>query len=304
METKMNNFKYDYPKLPLIIIFFAGIPYAIVIKSQTLYKFQDLGSANMILVTVLFFWCFLYWAFVDSTFNLINIFRNKWKFLQKIKLVPDILPKNIFLEDIQNEYNRVQNFDFKANVSNYIDFKRENIETIETKPIIYNEKNKDYLIVKSSINNSFSSLIKPKLLNHINELTTKIESKTDKNKLEYFLAYSCITFCNHFEEKEIKELLNYVTIYAAGNQLSIEINKLDSKKSLQLLDFQHFGWNIANHFGHPKKNVYDWLINVFTGLQSYNVKTISSKLKENPKKGSITIQEDIYKYLEDIKTII
>ena len=105
MEIKMNNYKYDYPKLPLIIIFFAGIPYAIVIKSQTLYKFQDLGSANMILVTVLFFWCFLYWAFVDSTFNLITIFRNKIKFFQQDKSamkIKDTLRDHSQISSVEN----------------------------------------------------------------------------------------------------------------------------------------------------------------------------------------------------------
>jgi len=260
MEIKMNNFKYDYPKLPLIIIFFAGIPYAIVIKSQTLYKFQDLGSANMILVTVLFFWCFLYWAFVDSTFNLITIFKNKIKFFQQDKSA-------IKIKNTLRDYSQISSV--------------ENIVKEDKLPIL-NEVETEITHLK----------ISEKMVEDVMKKQKSSNLLKEKQILDCFLVYTKITMEPYTKPEELEKLEAYIRTYSENKQIE-SFDFLIETEGLENDDLINFGYNMVNHFDYTtlKKFVLP-LIGMFKNLNGLEEDYIRGKLyyKESNKKNKIIFE--------------
>lgn len=270
MEIKMNNFKYDYPKLPLIIIFFAGIPYAIVIKSQTLYKFQDLGSANMILVTVLFFWCFLYWAFVDSTFNLITIFKNKIKFFQQDKSA-------IKIKNTLRDYSQISSV--------------ENIVKEDKLPIL-NEVETEITHLK----------ISEKMVEDVMKKQKSSNLLKEKQILDCFLVYTKITMEPYTKPEELEKLEAYIRTYSENKQIE-SFDFLIETEGLENDDLINFGYNMVNHFDYTtlKKFVLP-LIGMFKNLNGLEEDYIRGKLyyKESNKKNKIICIKNISQYLDEL----
>ena len=270
MEIKMNNFKYDYPKLPLIIIFFAGIPYAIVIKSQTLYKFQDLGSANMILVTVLFFWCFLYWAFVDSTFNLITIFKNKIKFFQQDKSA-------IKIKNTLRDYSQISSV--------------ENIVKEDKLPIL-NEVETEITHLK----------ISEKMVEDVMKKQKSSNLLKEKQILDCFLVYTKITMEPYTKPEELEKLEAYIRTYSENKQIE-SFDFLIETEGLENDDLINFGYNMVNHFDYTtlKKFVLP-LIGMFKNLNGLEEDYIRGKLyyKVSNKKNKIICIKNISQYLDEL----
>ena len=270
MEIKMNNYKYDYPKLPLIIIFFAGIPYAIVIKSQTLYKFQDLGSANMILVTVLFFWCFLYWAFVDSTFNLITIFKNKIKFFQQDKSA-------IKIKNTLRDYSQISSV--------------ENIVKEDKLPIL-NEVETEITHLK----------ISEKMVEDVMKKQKSSNLLKEKQILDCFLVYTKITMEPYTKPEELEKLEAYIRTYSENKQIE-SFDFLIETEGLENDDLINFGYNMVNHFDYTtlKKFVLP-LIGMFKNLNGLEEDYIRGKLyyKVSNKKNKIICIKNISQYLDEL----
>ena len=271
MEIKMNNYKYDYPKLPLIIIFFAGIPYAIVIKSQTLYKFQDLGSANMILVTVLFFWCFLYWAFVDSTFNLITIFKNKIKFFQQDKSA-------IKIKDTLRDHSQISSV--------------ENIVKEDKLPIL-NEVETEIPHLKTS----------EKMVEDIIKKQKSSILLKEKQVLNCFLDYTKITMKPYITSDELKKLEDYICLYSSEKHIK-SFNFLIETKDLDSDDLINFGYNMVNHFNFTILEKFAPILkNIFKVVSELDESTITRRLyfRKPLKKNKIICLRNISEYLDELQ---
>ncbi len=304
MEIKVLPLNFKYPALPFGIIFFVGIPVAMFARLHILQKTDNVEFAELISATIFITWNIVFFALVDITFNLHDI----------IKFYYGKLSKKENVEKISNDLNGT------LQASSIVIEEKEKIEKLAIsgnlhiiKQVedngkgdnnLYNSNDKNSQFLTSELELKYGLLLKPKLIRQINEITESKDRTVNKKKLEDFLIYTSAIFSNYFEENDMIKILNYVCIYSEGIDIGNDIVKLNSKNCITLSDYRHFGWNISNHFGLPKKNVHDWLKKVFLELQKYRVKTLSSKLKENPDKGIITIQEDIPKFLEEIKSTI
>ena len=118
-------------------------------------------------------------------------------------------------------------------------------------------------------------------------------SKICKAKLQIALNYTKQKFALYVSDEDLKVLCDYIILYS--EKQSFEHIQLVKIKELSTLDLYHFGWNLWNHFKIGQQiEIASFLKHLFAeSLKEVEIDTIKSHLKDDPKKGLITIKESL-----------
>ncbi len=130
-------------------------------------------------------------------------------------------------------------------------------------------------------------------INVIRKIQQEKKTQQDDEKLQIALNYTKQKFALYVSEEDLKVLFDYIILYS--EKQTFENIQLVKIKELTTLDLYHFGWNLWNHFKVGQQiEIASFLKHVFTeSLRDVEIDTIKSHLKDDPKKGLITIQESL-----------
>ena len=124
--------------------------------------------------------------------------------------------------------------------------------------------------------------------------TTQLQQKqrNESVKLQIALDYSRNQFALYVTDEDLDALCNAVSLYSKNEKIPNDISV--HTKELSNLDLYHFGWNIWNYFRPIKQEEISKLLKtVFVSLDDIDLDSIKAHLKDEPKKGIITIQENL-----------
>ena len=116
--------------------------------------------------------------------------------------------------------------------------------------------------------------------------------QNESEKLQIALDYTRNQFALYVTDEDLDALCNAVSLYSKKEEISHQFSVRTTE--LLTLDLYHFGWNIWNHFNvTTQEKIAEFLKNVFVELHEIDFKTIKSHLKDDEKKGTIKIQNQL-----------
>ncbi|RRQ46321.1 hypothetical protein [Chryseobacterium sp. SC28] len=129
--------------------------------------------------------------------------------------------------------------------------------------------------------------------NVIRKAQQEKKTQQDQEKLQIALNYTKQKFALYVSDEDLKVLCDYIILYS--EKQSFEHIQLVKIKELSTLDLYHFGWNLWNHFKIGQQiEIASFLKHLFAeSLKEVEIDTIKSHLKDDPKKGLITIKESL-----------
>lgn len=118
-------------------------------------------------------------------------------------------------------------------------------------------------------------------------------------KIEVLRKYITRVFAEFFDYSTIRKIEEYVVLYARNHELPKIENKikLNLKLEIRNVHLLHFGWNMTNFLGKPKKEVSHWVYNVFELIDITSPVTVEKKMKQKPNTKIIPIIKNIPEYL-------
>lgn len=130
-------------------------------------------------------------------------------------------------------------------------------------------------------------------INSLRKTQQEKKIQQDQEKLQIAINYTKQKFALYVSDKDLDFLCDAVESYSRKESISDSI--LVETNSLSTIDLYHFGWNIWNHFKVSQQiEIANFLKLVFAqSLKEVEIDTIKSHLKDDPKKGLITIKESL-----------
>ena len=168
----------------------------------------------------------------------------------------------------------------------------ENPENVgEKQKQIIDESTPIYL-VENSEENIVNQTTDSVNLESIRKTQLQQKQQNESVKLQIALDYTRNQFALYVTDEDLDVLCNAVSLYSKKEGISNDISV--HTKGLTNLDLYHFGWNIWNYFRPIKQEEISKLLKtVFVSLDDIDLDSIKAHLKDEPKKGIITIQENL-----------
>ncbi|MFC4382010.1 hypothetical protein [Chryseobacterium bernardetii] len=185
---------------------------------------------------------------------------------------------------IQKRKNSKNNM-IKSVPANNLDEKIEEQETIinDNSSILFNEDSQENNLAQTSVLVNLES---------IRKVQRQEKQQIENQKLQIALDYTRNQFALYVTDESLDEICKSISLYSKQEEIPLHTSVVT--KELSNLDLYHFGWNIWNHFKPIKQEQVSKLLKtVFVSLDDIDVDTIKSHLKDEPKKGTIKIQENL-----------
>lgn len=186
-----------------------------------------------------------------------------------------------FIQKRKNSKNNV----IKSVPANNLDEKIEEQEAIinDNSSIPFNEDSQENNLAQTSVLVNLESIRKVQL---------QEKQQIENQKLQIALDYTRNQFALYVTDESLDEICKSISLYSKQEEIPLHTSVVT--KELSNLDLYHFGWNIWNHFKPIKQEQVSKLLKtVFVSLDDIDVDTIKSHLKDEPKKGTIKIQENL-----------
>ena len=153
-------------------------------------------------------------------------------------------------------------------------------------------ENTPIYLVENSEENVVNQTTESVNLESIRKTQLQQKQQNESVKLQIALDYSRNQFALYVTDEDLDALCNAVSLYSKKEEIPNDISV--HTKGLTNLDLYHFGWNIWNYFRPIKQEETAKLLkSVFVSLHDIDLESIKSHLKDEPKKGIITIQENL-----------
>lgn len=162
-----------------------------------------------------------------------------------------------------------------------------------------------HFFAKNKEISSFNEEVKAIEISEVNNRTWDSEQEKKYNELQLVtntaIQYSQLVFGSYLSKKDLSCLCKNIIIYANNDDLK-QLTPIAINTALLNYDIFHYGWNIWNHFYknkyYPRRDqivIAEFLKITFSEKLNdvEELKTIKSKLKAEPEKGSIKISEDL-----------
>ncbi|MCT4072234.1 mobilization protein [Elizabethkingia anophelis] len=186
-----------------------------------------------------------------------------------------------FIQKRKNLKNNV----IKSVQVNNLDEKIEEQETVinDNSSIHFDEDSQENNLAQTSVLANLESIRKVQL---------QEKQQVENQKLQIAIDYTRNQFALYVTDEDLAAICNSISLYSKQEEIPLHTSVVT--KGLSNLDLYHFGWNIWNHFKPIKQErVSKLLKTVFVSLDDIDVDTIKSHLKDEPKKGTIKIQENL-----------
>ena len=168
----------------------------------------------------------------------------------------------------------------------------ENLENVGEKQKEIIDENTPLYLVGNSEENFVTKTTESVNLESIRKTQLQQKQQNDSVKLQIALDYTRNQFVLYLTDKDLDALCNAVSLYSKKEEIPNDISV--HTKGLTNLDIYHFGWNIWNYFRPIKQEEISKLLKtVFVSLDDIDLDSIKAHLKDEPKKGIITIQENL-----------
>ena len=153
-------------------------------------------------------------------------------------------------------------------------------------------ENTPIYLVENSEENVVNQTTESVNLESIRKNQLQQKQQNESVKLQIALDYSRNQFALYVTDEDLDALCNAVSLYSKNEKIPNDISV--HTKELSNLDLYHFGWNIWNYFRPIKQEEISKLLKtVFVSLDDIDLDSIKAHLKDEPKKGIITIQENL-----------
>ena len=153
-------------------------------------------------------------------------------------------------------------------------------------------ENTPIYLVENSEENVVNQTTESVNLESIRKTQLQQKQQNESVKLQIALDYSRNQFALYVTDEDLDALCNAVSLYSKKEGIPNDISV--HTKELTNLDLYHFGWNIWNYFRPIKQEEISKLLKtVFVSLDDIDLDSIKAHLKDEPKKGIITIQENL-----------
>lgn len=153
-------------------------------------------------------------------------------------------------------------------------------------------ENTPIYLVENSEENVVNQTTESVNLESIRKTQLQQKQQNESVKLQIALDYSRNQFALYVTDEDLDALCNAVSLYSKNEKIPNDISV--HTKELSNLDLYHFGWNIWNYFRPIKQEEISKLLKtVFVSLDDIDLDSIKAHLKDEPKKGIITIQENL-----------
>lgn len=153
-------------------------------------------------------------------------------------------------------------------------------------------ENTPIYLVENSEENVVNQTTESVNLESIRKNQLQQKQQNESVKLQIALDYSRNQFALYVTDEDLDALCNAVSLYSKNEKIPNDISV--HTKELNNLDLYHFGWNIWNYFRPIKQEEISKLLKtVFVSLDDIDLDSIKAHLKDEPKKGIITIQENL-----------
>ena len=153
-------------------------------------------------------------------------------------------------------------------------------------------ENTPIYLVENSEENVVNQTTESVNLESIRKTQLQQKQQNESVKLQIALDYSRNQFALYVTDDDLDALCNAVSLYSKNEKIPNDISV--HTKELSNLDLYHFGWNIWNYFRPIKQEEISKLLKtVFVSLDDIDLDSIKAHLKDEPKKGIITIQENL-----------
>ena len=189
------------------------------------------------------------------------------------------------IKKILQKRKNLKNNVIKSVPVNNLDEKIEEQETIinDNSSILLDEDPKENTLDQTSFLANLES---------IREFQLQEKQQIENQKLQVAIDYTRNQFALYVTDESLAEICNSISLYSKQKEIPSHTSVVT--KELSNLDLYHFGWNIWNHFKPIKQEQVSKLLKtVFVSLDDIDVDTIKSHLKDEPKKGTIKIQENL-----------
>lgn len=171
----------------------------------------------------------------------------------------------------------------------------ENLENVTDYQKQLIDENTPIYLVENSEENILSQTTESVNLESIRKTQLQQKQQSEIAKRQIALDYTRNQFALYVTDDGLKALCNAVSLYSKKEEIPNDISV--HTEELTNLDLYHFGWNIWNHFRPIKQEEISKLLKtVFVSLDDIDLDSIKSHLKDEPKKGIITIQENLADY--------
>lgn len=153
-------------------------------------------------------------------------------------------------------------------------------------------ENTPIYLVENSEENVVNQTTESVNLESIRKTQLQQKQQNESVKLQIALDYSRNQFALYVTDEDLDALCNAVSLYSKNEKIPNDISV--HTKELSNLDLYHFGWNIWNYFRPIKQEEISKLLKtLFVSLDDIDLDSIKAHLKDEPKKGIITIQENL-----------
>lgn len=153
-------------------------------------------------------------------------------------------------------------------------------------------ENTPIYLVENSEENVVNQTTESVNLESIRKNQLQQKQQNESVKLQIALDYSRNQFALYVTDEDLDALCNAVSLYSKNEKIPNDISV--HTRELSNLDLYHFGWNIWNYFRPIKQEEISKLLKtVFVSLDDIDLDSIKAHLKDEPKKGIITIQENL-----------
>lgn len=153
-------------------------------------------------------------------------------------------------------------------------------------------ENTPIYLVENSEENVVNQTTESVNLESIRKTQLQQKQQNESVKLQIALDYSRNQFALYVTDEDLDALCYAVSLYSKNEKIPNDISV--HTKELSNLDLYHFGWNIWNYFRPIKQEEISKLLKtVFVSLDDIDLDSIKAHLKDEPKKGIITIQENL-----------
>ena len=168
----------------------------------------------------------------------------------------------------------------------------ENPENVGEKQKQVIDENTPIYLVENSEENVVNQTTESVNLESIRKNQLQQKQQNESVKLQIALDYTRNQFALYVADENLDALCNAVSLYSKNEKIPNDISV--HTKELSNLDLYHFGWNICYYFRPIKQEEISKLLKtVFVSLDDIDLDSINAHLKDEPKKGIITIQENL-----------
>lgn len=198
----------------------------------------------------------------------------------------------LFLDGIIVLFRKIFPKKGSSKISNEDFIPSENPENVGEKQKQIIDENTPIYLVENSEESIVNQTTESVNLESIRKTQLQQKQQNESVKLQIALDYTRNQFALYVTDEDLDALCNAVSFYSKKEEIPNGISV--HTKELSNLDLYHFGWNIWNYFRPIKQEEISKLLKtVFLSLDDIDLDSIKSHLKDEPKKGIITIQENL-----------